>query len=565
MKMKRIIALASTFLIGATTASVFTGCGATDSDYDPTKANLTVATYDGGVGYAWLQDAAQRFMDLHVNSTHFQEGRTGVKISVDADKVKYGGVKLADSNMTKDMYFTEGVEYFTFVNRGKVAPLTDIISGEKSDMSAYGESGTIEDKLDPSFQQYLTTTTDKEYYMLPFYSGFYGFIYDIQLFEEQGFYFDQDGEFLRLKIRGDEETEKERADFEAAKSNGPDGKKGTYDDGLPATYAQFTEMVKQIKTKGYVPFCYSGGYSDYVDKSFRSLAIDHEGYDNFVLNYSFDGETTLVKEVKADGTVVMDDKPTTITPENGYELQRQAGKYYALKLQEDLFSSVEYVGGTWNGFDYTVAQSEFINSKYASNGKRYAMLLEGVWWENEAEDTFTEIETVRQEGRADRRFGFMSMPKATEDKVGEKQTLFSGNSSFGFINAKCENMDLALEFMKFLHTDAEMAKFTAKTSIPRSLKYTIDGEIRKTATPYGKSVIDMLADADVVYPYSALPIVINNYSAFTEGVWFFNSTIGGTVNSPFAVFTADNNKATAKDYFDGLYTYQKNAWDALQK
>ena len=568
-KSKRILALAATLVMSSTAFSALVGCGGTtESDYDPTKANLTVATYDGGVGKAWLEEAARRFEKLHENSTHFQEGRTGVKISVDGARNKYAGSYLADRALNKDMYFTEGVEYYTYVNRDKVADITDVVTGS---MAAYGEDGTIEDKLDSSFQDYLTAK-DGNYYMLPFYSGFYGFIYDVDLFEEEGFYLDQDGDFFRLEKEGDVATEEERKAFEAMKSNGPDGTKGTYDDGLPATYEQFVALADEIVGKTYVPFCYSGTYNDYVSKAFRAFIADYEGYDAFKLNYTFSGEEVeVVKEIVEDDSEFLGYKVITetvkVTEDNAYELQRQAGKYYAFKMQEKLFSSVKYVGDSFNGFDYTTAQSEFIKSKYTN--KRYAMLLEGVWWENEASDIFNEIATIRGEKKEDRRFAFMPIPKLNEEIVEKQQgqTMFSANSSFGFINKNCSNMELAKEFMRFLHSDSEMSKFSAKTSIPRSLNYSVSAEDKAKATSFGQSLIDMVSTAKVVYPYSSLDLVINNSAAFVEGAWFFTSTVNGkALNNPFTAFTADaKNRVSAEDYFKGLYTYQKNMWSTLQK
>ena len=568
MKTKRIVALMATLLMGASTASAFSACGGvkrTDEGYDATKANLSVATFDGGIGRAWLDDAAARFMELHKDSTHFQEGRTGVNINIDAEKSKYSGQNLAGKPLLKDMYFTEGIDYYSFVNEGKVAPITDVVT---NDLTAYGESGTIEEKLDSSFQEFLTAK-DGNYYMLPFYDGFYGFIYDIDLFEEAGFYYDVDGDFLKLKKDEDGNASAEdRAEFEAAKANGPDGKKGTYDDGLPSTYAEFIALADHIVEVGYVPFCYSGTYYDYVDKACRAFIADYEGYEGFKANYTFDGTVEVVKNVISDW--VVQTETVTLHPdengfvENGYELQRQAGKYYALKMQETLFSNVNYLGGTWNGFDYTVAQAEFIKSKYSN--KRYAMLLEGVWWENEAEPTFQLLETTRGEKKSDRNFGWLPMPKVDEDRVAQQQdqTLFSANSSFGFINASCENMELAKEFMRFLHTDAEMSKFTAKTSITRSLQYPIDDADKATATGFGKSIMEIRSNAKVVYPYSALNMVIDNASSFTQEIWYLvSATNGKNLKSPFNAFK--NKTATAKDYFNGLYSYQKGHWNTLQK
>ena len=557
MKTKRIAALLAALLTSGAAIGAFSGCDDTTSandQYDATKANLTVATFDGGVGRAWLDDAAARFEELYKDSTHFQEGRTGVNIIVDADKTKYGGLYLEDKALNKDVYFTEGVDYYSYVNRGKVADITDLVTQPITTANSKftAESGTIEDKLDDSLASFLTAK-DEKYYMIPFYDGFYGFIYDVDLFEEAGFYFDEDGDFIRLI------NEAQRATFEANKSKGPDGVKNTYDDGLPATYEQMIKLCDEIVAKSYVPFCYSGTYNDYVSKACRAFIADYEGYDGFKLNYTFDGTANLVKSINADGTLEMEE--VEITQDNAYELQRQAGKYYALKMQEELFGSVKYIGGSWNGFDYTVAQSEFIKSKYSS--KRYAMLLEGVWWENEADNIFSELETIRGEKKSDRRFGFLPMPKVNEEAAGT-QTMFSSNSSFGFINKTCQNMELAKEFMRFLHTDAEMSKFSAKTSISRSLNYTVSAEDKATATHFGQSLIEMRSQAQVVYPYSALELVINNSAAFVESAWFLTATVNGkTLNNPFTAFK--DGTATAQQYFNGLYTYQQKMWGNLQK
>jgi ABC-type glycerol-3-phosphate transport system substrate-binding protein len=434
--------------------------------------------------------------------------------------------------------------------------MTDVIT---ISLSAYGESGTIADKIDPAFRDYMTAK-DGKYYMVPFYDGFYGFIYDVDLFEEEGYYFDEFGDTIRLKD-GKKATEAQRTEFEAQKSKGPDNVKGTYDDGLPATYDQFIELCDIISAKN-IPFCYSGSYDDYVSKACRAFIADYEGYEGFSMNYTFSGEAELVKTINADGTLEME--TVTITEDNAYELQRQAGKYYALDMQEKLFGSVKYIGNIYNSFDFTTAQAEFIKSKYGT--KRYAMLLDGIWWENEANSVFTELETIRGESKSDRRFAFMPMPKATA-AVGDEarpQTMFSANSSFGFISKNAANMELAKEFMRFLHTDAEMSKFSAMTSIPRALNYEVKEEDMANATNFGKSLLEMRMNASVVYPYSSLSLVINNSAAFTEEMRFLTASVGGaTLNNPFTAFK--NGTATAAEYFNGLYAYQKNAWNNLRR
>ena len=571
MKNKKLFAVMALMLMGTT---AFSACGGTSPGKKPgglgglggeivggtvqddTKANLSVATFDGGVGRAWLEDAIARFEAKYAEATHFQEGRKGVKISLDGDKNKYAGNKLSEGgSLNKDVYFTEAVEYYTFVNQGLVADISDVV---KASMSDFGETGTIEDKLDPSLKTFMTAK-DGNYYMLPFYDGFYGLTYDVELFEEEGFYFDDDGDFIRLSDFDDVEA------FNAAKSNGPDGKDGTYDDGLPATYQQMIQLCDQIVAKSYTPFCYSGNYTGYVNRSFFAYAADYEGYDAFSVNNTFNGTIKVAKtitEIPGQIEANIETETVAITEANGYMLQKQAGKYYALKMQEALFGTTKYIGNTWNAKDYTAAQGDFIRSKYATEG-RYAMLAEGVWWENEATATFEEMKTLKGESKQDRRFGFMPVPKVNAAAAGD-QTMFSVNSSFGFINKNCENMELAKEFMRFLHSDAEMSKFSAKTSIPRSLNYTVTEEDRATATYYGQTLIDMRHNAKVVYPFSAANVVTNNQANFEKDTWLGAALINNKVrNNAFSAFKDD--LATSLDFFNGLYNYQQSQWGGLIK
>jgi hypothetical protein len=125
-------------------------------------------------------------------------------------------------------------------------------------------------------------------------------------------------------------------------------------------------------------------------------------------------------------------------------------------------------------------------------------------------------------------------------------------------------MDVAKEFMRFLHTDSEMSKFTAKTSITRSLSYSILEEDRATATTFGKSLIDMRSHSNVVYPYSSVKLVLDNADAFSEVKWFSTSVVGSAeLLSPMLAFQAEN-PVSAEAYFNGLYTFQQNQWSILK-
>ena len=103
MKTMRTIPL---ILATSMVAVTITGCRARqgeDGD-DPTKANITVATLDKGIGTQWLYNAAAEFEELYKDATNFQEGRTGVKIHV-SGSTQYDGDYIKNSNLNKDIYF----------------------------------------------------------------------------------------------------------------------------------------------------------------------------------------------------------------------------------------------------------------------------------------------------------------------------------------------------------------------------------------------------------------------------------------------------------------------------
>ena len=45
---------------------------------DENKTQISVATWDGGLGSAWLENAAARFEELYKDKS-FEEGKTGIR------------------------------------------------------------------------------------------------------------------------------------------------------------------------------------------------------------------------------------------------------------------------------------------------------------------------------------------------------------------------------------------------------------------------------------------------------------------------------------------------------
>ena len=504
------------------------------------KTNIRVATYNGGVGKAWLEAAARAFEAKFADES-FEEGKTGVAIHVEYCD---GGDMMEEQNLNSNVYLTEVFDYYTFVNKNKLADISDVVTG---DLAKVGESGkTIEGKLDASFQNFLTAK-DGKYYALPFYEGFMGFIYDVDLFADRGYFFTEAGDFT-----GDENN----------LSTGIDGVPGTWDDGLPETYSQFNRLVEKIRgDSGITPILYGSDASGYWSRALMNYWSDYEGKENMLKNWDFEGSFNRVTGFDGDTPVI---GSYTFNQSNlassVKELQKQPGKYYALKFLKEVVCGNS---NNYRGMQYNAAQEAFIGSKVYSN-TQYAMLLEGAWWENEA-DLYGAFDAVSYDDftynpsagayKKTRRFAMMPVPVA-DDVAGDahKSTIYSGNDAFCFISANTTGakLDVAKLFMQFLHTDAQMSAFTAKTSLTRALNYTVSETDKNDMTYFGKKIMEMKEASDVVYPYSGNDYYLRNSATFMLQRWAWTSNVGGTVENPFTTFV-QNPSTTAKSYFNGLY------------
>lgn len=548
MKLKKVSSLAmvlamlmSAAACGGTTAPPGESTGGEDASG---KTILKVGTYDGGVGTAWLDDAAKAFEEKYAGVS-FNAGEMGVKVDVVGTK-GYNGATLLDGTLDRDVYFTENVSYFDHVNKGNFANITDIVT---ETLTEYNETKSIEEKLDKLQQDYLKAK-DGQYYAIPFYDGIYGMIYDRDMFNNNKWFFDADGD-IGVNESGN-------------LSAGPDGNmETTYDNGLPATYEQFEELLSTIRGKTITPFSYSGFASDYVKRMLMNLWSDYEGYDQMRLNYTFDGTANIVTSI--DGETVTTEA-TPIDATNGYLLQKQAGKYYALQFMDEILLG-NSANIPKNGVSHTDAQKNYIVGDLAKGeggAKIYAMHIDGIWWESEATASFANYETIYGKGKQDRRFAFMPIPKVSDDKAG-KQTLISLNDSYAFINKNASNMELAKAFLQFVHTDAQMSAFTAKTSTTRSLKYEISSADETKMSYFGKSIIEMKKNSDIVYPLSSVEKVINNPSYFSTDAWGWSSLVGGNPYKDPFMNLLEVSGLTAESYFKGLSSqYSQNSWNGLK-
>ena len=117
----------------------------------------------------------------------------------------------------------------------------------------------------------VTKNGETRYYGIPHYSGYAGFVYTVDLFEKNNWYFTAnplsdalEDQFIYSKTE--------------TRSAGPDGKTGTYDDGLPATYEQFFQLCEWISQANKIPVLWSGKHNlDYLNHLITSFATIYPG------------------------------------------------------------------------------------------------------------------------------------------------------------------------------------------------------------------------------------------------------------------------------------------------
>jgi len=434
-------------------------------------------------------------------------------------------------------------------------------------LEKYGETRSIQDKLDDNMLQYLQSTKDSKVYALPFYDGYKGITYNIELFEEYGFYFAEGGGFT---------TGKEGA---KPKAKGPDNIAGTYDDGLPQTYEQFFEMMDYMVSRGVTPFVWSGRYR-YADMLTRALWTTFEGKEQISLNYTFNGTAKSLVNVTNNGSISnfesaqLEKLPEMqINEDNAYYVFKQEGRFRALQFAKRLISGTDYYSSLSfsPSQSHTGAQEDFLYGGIVDTKPPVAMLIDGAWWEEKATGTFqsmvSDFENGERYSKKNRRFAFMPLPYFNMEQVlqkqeqGQKQTVMSLNYSFCFIksNINPAKIDLAKKFLRFTSTDAMLQLFTETVSVSRPFNYEISAEKLSKMSTYAQSIYQIRRNSDVVYPFSGNAFWLSSGLDYDQ-MSFSNAVISGTSHSSPIYTFKDYPHITVKAYFDAIYEYQKNKW-----
>ena len=552
MVKKIISVMLATLFATSLVACGRTGGGIDDEEVDETKTQLYISNFDGGFGSQWLYSVKDRFESDYANYKG-ADGKVGVQIFIDKTKDNANTILDAAAISRDEIFFVENFLYYDAISRGLAMDISDIVTEDIE-----GEGKSIEDKLTVTQQSYYKYS-DGKYYGLPHYESFFGIIYDVDMFEEELLYFadevdnGNDGFILSLDD-----------DF----STGPDGEYNTYDDGLPSTYAEFYKLCEKMQDLGITPVSWTGQYQDYAARLCSSLHAAYEGEEQMYLNYSLNGTAThLVDSIDDNGNVVLSE-PQAITNTNGYLLQKQAGKYYAISFLEKMIDENWYTTSSFsNAQSHTQAQEDFLYGRLSSKKEHIGMLFEGIWWENEADGVFADMSKMYTEakaGRYSRRLGFMPMPKAPGQALG-KTTLIDDLYSGCFIksNISSEKVEIAKEFVKYCNTDKSLVEFSKLTSTPKALEYEISENDLKDLSYFGRNIFEVRKNANMVYPVSNNLLVNSSLLKF-KGVYAWTTNVSGMLYASETIAkTIKNNNIGAKAYFEGLAkNTTKSSWES---
>ncbi len=551
MKKRSIIALVMAMATLVSLVSL-TGCKPKSAAYDNTKTHLSVLSYDGGIGSEWLQLAAKRFEAKYANVS-FEEGKTGVVIDITNDKLDG---KNGVTTTPYAVWFTESVNFNELIATGQIVDISDIVTGSLSEMSGGAETGSIQDKLAPEFKNALTAV-DGKYYCVPHYEVYTGLVYDVDLFDEKGYYFSVGGGLTNVPEE---------------KTVGPDGVKGTKDDGLPSSYEELYTLMDYMVADGVIPFTWVGSAENYVNDMFAGLQVAYAGKEEFMLNVTFDsGKTNTQATIidSFDGNSPVESK-VTINNQNGYLMSKQAGKYYAFELLEKIMSNDSYHTKLDKSTSHLDTQEKYILSNLKAGEKPIAMMIEGSYWYNEATEALKRSVNTYKEQAEGRKFGWMPLPIQYKGSVtegnGRKNTVLETLNSVAFINAKYKNdpvtLDLAKKFLQFCYTDESLVEFSVTTGLPKCVNYTIpQDKLALIDNYFQRDVLDTKMNSDVVYPYSDNPIYVNDQNAFmfNQGSPVWEGTYNGRTSTNY--YTAYRAGVSAKDYFFAASTSQED-WNS---
>ena len=285
--------------------------------------------------------------------------------------------------------------------------------------------------------------------------------------------------------------------------------------------------------------------------------MDYEGAEQAKARYSLSQEPIKTKVVSGfnagEPTIVEKD----VSQANYREIYKLAGTYYAMSfLEEIMLKNYYYKNALSSVHSHEMTQYEYLYSRFdaAIVDKPIAMLIEGTWWEEEASATFAEMaENFDGAARNERRFGYMTLPKVDETKIGQTTLLSSTTELIVSKYSSQAQIKIAKEFIKFISTDDKLKEFQLLTGVSRDYQYELDADEYAKLSGIAKQVYDMKKDANIARPDKLSDQIAEWYDYNKSSLYLYRSRIGN--NMYYNLIFGLEQGVTAKDYLNGVATY----------
>lgn len=302
--------------------------------------------------------------------------------------------------------------------------------------------------------------------------------------------------------------------FDSSECAGPDGVKGTADDGL-------VEIVSQDKNGNFL-------YTE--EPLFAGI------------NYIKKPQTEWVK----------------ITLENGYLTHSLASKYYTAAFVEAIEKEGYFSDDSRDvGVSHTGAQKMFIYGTLGGKNKAKGMLVESSYWWNESNDAGNMDDYIASGGDKKRDVRWMPLPTSVNETVtegkGEPTVLNDAAFTSIVVNANIANkpelVSAVTDFLKFLYSDEEYVKYIETTACFRQM----DGELKITDENRG-NYDTFLCDLIELRNASNVLNFCGNNKAFNQ--------LGKTIALELELRKF---KAKGNHLISAIRTYNSSAADLLQE
>lgn len=536
---KRVAALS---LVGLLGVSTFAACGGGSGDDNENKSQLNIKVFNGGLGYAWLEELANNFMETF-KDVSFEDGKKGVHIALTPNK-QFDGLhsNMAVGADAEDIYYTATCDLYEFTDLNVAYDVTDIMTADVYDengmvqLNATGDgwatqSSSIHDRINVDFhREALNWGTEAEptYYALPFEDATSGIIVDWDLFKQEGW----------------------------NSYNGIDG--------MPATISDFYDLLNKIRRKGYSAFIYSTSVGYYTPAIQSAVLAQVDGSDTY---YDLFGDYTGEYDFNGDGTITEDEK---VTPNTAYKLLDTKGYKAAVEMGMKMFEKnssgqTYYDPSVTQGLSFGAAQQDFVMSKETETP--IAMILEGEWWENETRGTFNAMGALNEEnGYGKREFRMMPIPSFESTNTEQKYTLGAfSNGCVTVVNEKTVGGDtvkqrLAELWLQYQYSAEGLKCFTMHTGEVLPVAFEMNEQEMQELTPFARNMYALKRDPRVEIIYRKSPMQSEQvYRAVTKlnfdaSISSVNYNTGSLFNNLVNLILA-NKTVTASEYIEGMHKY----------